>query len=107
MPLDPLWLDLARFDPAAGEWRWDRLRVSLAVPAEGYAVDVGAGVVLEVHDPTLAETPVRVQGCVLSTAGDRALIECDLEASRPLVDALPEFGPYGVFIAVPMAAFRR
>jgi hypothetical protein len=106
MSHDPLWLDLARFDPAAGQWRWDRLCVARAVPAAGRMLDVGAGVIVEVHVPHIAGAPLKLIGSVVSTAGERALIEGDPEASRGLVDALPGIEPWDFFAAVPIAAFR-
>lgn len=105
MDLDTLWLDLARFDPATNTWRWDRLRVARAVPAAGDTVGVGVGVMVDVHLPHVTREPLRLTGWVVSTAGDRALIEGDAEASSALVGALPGLEPYGFFAAVPISAF--
>ncbi|MGA8053066.1 MAG: hypothetical protein WCA12_04270 [Burkholderiales bacterium] len=103
---DPIWLELASFDPVTGRWQRQRLLVAQAALAAGDEFAVGAGVVLDIHVPHVAPQPLRFMGAVLSTVGDQTLVEGDPEASGPLIDALPELEPFGFFALVPAKAFR-
>jgi hypothetical protein len=105
MSREPVWLELASFDPDTSSWRSRRLVLARAAMAAGPSLAIGSGVVLDVLVPDVAPEPLRFTGAVLSESGGHALVEGDLEASGSLIEALPELASYGFFALVPAAAF--
>ena len=77
--------------------------ITVTDPVDRIEIETASGMIDVRPSVVAGKTHV---SAVVSTAGERALIEGDPEASRGLVDALPGIEPWGFFAAVPIAAFR-